>query len=287
MVMSRRDAILGMSLRLLIVGIAIIFALFPVLFIILSAFNPTGQLSSGLALPRVDNIGELFNNFRALMIDELDIWPFWRWIGNSFVVASVSTALTVLISALAAYSFSRFRFYGRRTLLLNACRLYEEGHHSQLILLAMEDITQRKEWERKLIQQSQKIMISEEALRKQTHILESILSSTGDGVVVADDKGRFLLFNPAAEKLLGVVPREANQTMPSEWAARNRCRSPRGCGAAAAWAGCRRHGPRAAAPSLAGRLSARSRAPRQRRPCWASLPCPRARNRPAPADARA
>jgi arabinogalactan oligomer / maltooligosaccharide transport system permease protein len=118
MVLSSREKIIGMSLRLLIVGIALIFALFPVLFIILSAFNPAGQLSSGLTLPKVDNFSDLFVNFRALMVDELDIWPFWRWIGNSFVVASVSTALTVLISALAAYSFSRFRFSGRRSLLL-------------------------------------------------------------------------------------------------------------------------------------------------------------------------
>lgn len=118
MVVSRRDANIGMALRLLVVGVAIIFALFPVAFIILSAFNPSGQLSSGLSLPRVNDVSELFNNFRALMVDELNIWPFWRWIGNSFIVASISTALTVLISALAAYSFSRFRFSGRRTLLL-------------------------------------------------------------------------------------------------------------------------------------------------------------------------
>lgn len=118
MVLSQREAIIGMSLRLLVVGVAIIFALFPVIFIVLSAFNPTGQLSSGFALPNVDSFGDLFTNFRALMIDELDLFPFWRWILNSFVIASVSTALTVLISALAAYSFSRFRFSGRRTLLL-------------------------------------------------------------------------------------------------------------------------------------------------------------------------
>lgn len=118
MVLSQREAIIGMSLRLLVVGVAVIFALFPVIFIILSAFNPTGQLSSGFALPRVDSFGELFSNFRGLMFDELDLFPFWRWILNSFVIASVSTALTVLISALAAYSFSRFRFSGRRTLLL-------------------------------------------------------------------------------------------------------------------------------------------------------------------------
>lgn len=118
MVLSGREKVIGLTIRLIIVGIALAFALFPIMFIILSAFNPAGQLSSGLTLPKVNEFSDLFVNFRALMVDELDIWPFWRWIGNSFIVATISTTLTVLISALAAYSFSRFRFSGRRTLLL-------------------------------------------------------------------------------------------------------------------------------------------------------------------------
>jgi two-component system sensor kinase FixL len=41
-----------------------------------------------------------------------------------------------------------------------------------------------------------------EALRRQTNILESILNSMGDGVIVADDAGNILLFNPEAERLV-------------------------------------------------------------------------------------
>jgi signal transduction histidine kinase len=43
---------------------------------------------------------------------------------------------------------------------------------------------------------------SEAALRQQTSILQSILNSMGDGVIVADAKGRILLFNPAAQRLI-------------------------------------------------------------------------------------
>lgn len=43
---------------------------------------------------------------------------------------------------------------------------------------------------------------SEEALRQQTSILQSILNSMGDGVVVADASARIVLTNPAAERLL-------------------------------------------------------------------------------------
>jgi arabinogalactan oligomer / maltooligosaccharide transport system permease protein len=61
---------------------------------------------------------EMLKNFRALTIDQLDTYPFWNWMFNSFIVATVSTVLTVLITVLSAYSFSRFRFRGRESLLL-------------------------------------------------------------------------------------------------------------------------------------------------------------------------
>jgi PAS domain S-box-containing protein len=43
-----------------------------------------------------------------------------------------------------------------------------------------------------------------EYLGTQTHLLRSVLDSMGDGVVVADERGKFLLFNPAAERILGI-----------------------------------------------------------------------------------
>ena len=55
---------------------------------------------------------------------------------------------------------------------------------------------------------------SESALRRQRGILQSILDSMGDGVMVADAQGNIILFNPAAQRLvrtgLGEIP-------PSQW----------------------------------------------------------------------
>jgi len=44
---------------------------------------------------------------------------------------------------------------------------------------------------------------SEEALREQMAILQSILTSMGDGVIVVDSSGRLVLQNPASEAILG------------------------------------------------------------------------------------
>jgi PAS domain S-box-containing protein len=47
------------------------------------------------------------------------------------------------------------------------------------------------------------LAMSEQELRRQTRILQSILDSMGDGVVVCDAQGKFLIFNPAARQILG------------------------------------------------------------------------------------
>ncbi|MGA2174475.1 MAG: ATP-binding protein [Verrucomicrobiota bacterium] len=51
-------------------------------------------------------------------------------------------------------------------------------------------------------QRAQELARSEAALRQQTSILQSILNSMGDGVIVADAQGKILLFNPAAGRLI-------------------------------------------------------------------------------------
>ncbi|MFO1497648.1 MAG: PAS domain S-box protein [Verrucomicrobiota bacterium] len=87
------------------------------------------------------------------------------------------------------------------------------------ILESNSDITQHRQMEvalRRTLEQkvsertailekrSSELVQSETALRRQAQVLQSILNSMGDGVIVADADGRILLRNPAAEPLLGV-----------------------------------------------------------------------------------
>lgn len=58
----------------------------------------------------------LLVNYQALMESQGGF--FLRWVFNSMVVSSITAILAVLVTALAAYSFSRFRFYGRQGLLV-------------------------------------------------------------------------------------------------------------------------------------------------------------------------
>jgi ABC-type maltose transport system permease subunit len=68
-------------------------------------------------IPRgTEDASDLLVNYRNLF-DNPQI-PFWRWMGNSMLIASITTILVLMITALSAYAFSRFRFRGRRSLLL-------------------------------------------------------------------------------------------------------------------------------------------------------------------------
>lgn len=93
--------------------LALIFAMFPILFIVSSAFNNAGTLSSsGLmpSTPGTDNFSDLFNDPAR---------PFWTWFKNSLIICSIGTVATLFLGATAAYAFSRLRWKGRRLGLLS------------------------------------------------------------------------------------------------------------------------------------------------------------------------
>ena len=89
---------------------ALLFSLFPIVFVLSAALNPLGTLSSTTAVPT----GASFGTFTRLLTDT----PFPRWFLNSVLIAGLSAAASVFLSALAAYAFSRMRFRGRRPGLL-------------------------------------------------------------------------------------------------------------------------------------------------------------------------
>jgi PAS domain S-box-containing protein len=55
---------------------------------------------------------------------------------------------------------------------------------------------------------------SEKSLRSQTDILQSILDSMAAGVIVADQDGKLLLSNPAAQHLSGNDPNQVSLSNP-------------------------------------------------------------------------
>ncbi len=79
------------------------------------------------------------------------------------------------------------------------------------------ELSQRKKAAEIVDQQQKALARSEAAYRQQTKILRSVLDSMSDGVLVANEEGKMLLLNPAAEQMVGV---EAAETPQSEWSKR-------------------------------------------------------------------
>jgi diguanylate cyclase (GGDEF)-like protein/PAS domain S-box-containing protein len=84
---------------------------------------------------------------------------------------------------------------GVRTMLLNARQVVQEPDKPPLILLAIEDITERKQ--------------AEEALSEAKELNEVTLHSIGDAVITTDSEGFIRYLNPVAEKLTGWRAEEA------------------------------------------------------------------------------
>lgn len=88
--------------------VAILFALFPLAYIVSASFNPTGSLTGSNQLFSSFSLA----NYERLFTDPAILYP--QWYANSLVIALVTSLATVLLCALGAYAFSRLRFRGRR-----------------------------------------------------------------------------------------------------------------------------------------------------------------------------
>ncbi|MGI5241499.1 sugar ABC transporter permease [Dactylosporangium sp. CA-139066] len=89
---------------------AVVFSLFPILFVVSAALNPLGTLSSTGLVPASVGLGNFADLFQRT--------EFTRWYLNSILVAGLASAAGVFLSILAAYAFSRMRFRGRRVGLI-------------------------------------------------------------------------------------------------------------------------------------------------------------------------
>ena len=109
-----------------LVGIVgIVASLFPVVYVISSAFNRDNTLQGASLIPvhvTTNNFRDLLRNHVADTSGGYSDAPYLNWVVNSMIVAGATALLTTMLGALAAYAFSRFRFKGRRlgmmTLLL-------------------------------------------------------------------------------------------------------------------------------------------------------------------------
>ena len=100
------------TMRWLFLLTALAFAMLPVLWVTSTAFSSAASIATGSLIPRNPTLSNFVHVFRQ------ESSPFLLWTWNSLRIATITSTLSVLVTALSAYGFSRFRFVFRRNLLL-------------------------------------------------------------------------------------------------------------------------------------------------------------------------
>ncbi len=106
--MKHRSRLATASLYV-ILGLAALFAVYPVYFAFLASLRPGNSLYStdlaSMFLPTQITL----ENYRVMLFDK----PFFAWVGNSLFVSLFTVVACLTLATSAAFAFSRFKFRGR------------------------------------------------------------------------------------------------------------------------------------------------------------------------------
>src|SRR5687767_3344991 len=107
---ARRSAGASVALHATLV-LAVLIALFPIVWVVLSSFKPGVWVqSSDLALVKEPTL----ENYRFVLAET----NFPRWFVNSVIVGAFTMLVGVFMAATTGYALSRFNFPGRRQLMM-------------------------------------------------------------------------------------------------------------------------------------------------------------------------
>lgn len=108
-----RRPLTSVLLHGLLVALAVI-ALIPFFWLICASFKQPKDLFTSAFLPWSDLSSLTLENFRKLF----SAVPFAQWLVNSLFLASLQTVLVVTLSSLAGFALAKYRFAGKRLLML-------------------------------------------------------------------------------------------------------------------------------------------------------------------------
>lgn len=89
------------------------FVFYPLVYVVSAAFSPGNSMASLSIIPFADGI--TLKHFMYLFNET----PYWLWFKNTLIISLWTTLLTVIISSLSAYVFSRFKFVFKKSLLMS------------------------------------------------------------------------------------------------------------------------------------------------------------------------
>lgn len=92
--------------------VMLLFLLFPFYWTFVTSIKPESELYGSVITYWPQNV--TFESYKKLFVD----FNFLKPMGNSLLVAAITTIISLVVSMLAAYAFSRYRFAGRKAFMI-------------------------------------------------------------------------------------------------------------------------------------------------------------------------
>lgn len=108
----KTQKLVRLTLSYIIIAFMIIVIIYPILWIIGSSFNPGNSLSGSTMFPK----NATLKHYRELF--DLQNSDYLRWYVNTLKICVTTMLFSVILISLTAYSFSRYRFIGRKNGLM-------------------------------------------------------------------------------------------------------------------------------------------------------------------------
>lgn len=125
----KRQKFIRLTLTYIVVLIMFVIILYPLAWIIGSSFNPGQSLSGSSIIPKNATLA----HYKHLFDMEKSNYIFWYI--NSLKVSILTMVFTVILVSLTAYSFSRYRFVGRKNGLITFLILQMVPNFAALIAI--------------------------------------------------------------------------------------------------------------------------------------------------------
>jgi multiple sugar transport system permease protein len=98
------------------IALVVLFALIPVLWLISISLKPPEALTDQRFIPSEIS----FDNYKSLFEGGIDDSPFIKPLINSILIATITTAIAIVLASFCAYAIARLEFPGKRVILAGA-----------------------------------------------------------------------------------------------------------------------------------------------------------------------
>lgn len=109
---TKKRNTLRLALSYFIILVMVVIILYPILWIVGSSFNPGNSLSGSTMIPE----NATLSHYKELFNPEESDYLLWYW--NTLKISTLTMVFSVILVSLTAYSFSRYRFIGRKNGLM-------------------------------------------------------------------------------------------------------------------------------------------------------------------------